>query len=95
MTGHVNWFVEYNKQYSTHLGESGKSLFWIGGSSEDMRGSELSPDTEGNTPRFRELHNSILLPLYELIQGRTGKLLISLIEQVEGIAELLPKRDRP
>jgi hypothetical protein len=70
-------------------------LFWVGGPSEDMRGSELSPDTEENTPRFRELRKSILFPLYEPIQGAHGQVVISLIEQVEGIAELLPKRDRP
>jgi hypothetical protein len=92
LSGHVNWFVEYNEEYATRFEEVS---LWVGGPSADMRGREPPSDTEENSRCSYELGKSILFPVDVPIQAAREVVVQSLIAQVEGVAELLQRRDRP
>lgn len=94
MSGHTNWFVEYNQGYAARFGES---LFWAGDSSAEMPADGLIPDAEVDPPRSYELnrggYREVLFPLDAPIRAARGLVVQSLITQVERIASLLQKPD--
>ncbi len=92
LAGRVNWFVEYNEQKAARFGES---LLWVGGPSGDMRASEPSPAAEENPLRSYEHNRKVLFPLDVPLQAAREVVVQSLIAQVEGVAELLQRRNRP
>lgn len=91
LSGHVNWFVEYNEQNAASFGES---LLWVGGRPPAGMAHEPSPDTEAAPPRSYELGERVFFPLDVPTQEPREVVLQSLVAQVERIIELLPKRDR-
>lgn len=92
LSGHVNWFVEYNEEYATRFEESS---LWVGGPSADMRGYEPLSDTEENPRRSYEHGKSIMFPLDVPIQAAREVVVQCLIAQVKGVAQLLQQRGRP
>jgi hypothetical protein len=92
LSGHVNWFVGYNEEYAVRFEES---LLWIGGPSGDMRPRESLLIAEESPLRSYELNNEGLFPSNMPIEAARGLVVQSLINQVEAIAELLQKRERP
>ncbi len=91
LSGHVNWFVEYNERNATRFE---RSWLWVGGPSGEEMDRALLPRIEANPPRFYKLNKKVLFPLDVPIQGERELVIQSLITQVKGIVELLPKRDR-
>jgi hypothetical protein len=91
LSGHDNWFVEYNEQNAARFGES---LLWVGRRPGEGMAREPSPDTEADPPRSYELDERILFPLDVSTQAPGEVVVQSLVAQVEVIAELLRKPDR-
>jgi len=92
LSGHDNWFVEYNEQNAVRFGES---LLWVGGRPGEGMAREPSPDTEVDPPRSYELGERVFFPLDVPTQAPREVVVQSLVAQVEVIAELLRTGRRP
>ncbi len=92
MRDRINWFVEYDMQRATDLGES---QLWVGGPLEEEMIRELSPDVEENPPRFYRQGRKVVFPLDLPTEVDPGVIIASLTAQVENIVEILWKRDDP
>jgi hypothetical protein len=91
LSGHMNWFVEYNEQNAARFGES---LLWVGGPSRGKRAREPLPAADEYPLRSYELNKEILFPLDVPIGASREWVVQSLVTQVDVIADLLPKQDR-
>lgn len=89
MLDRVNWFVEYDMQRTTDLGES---QLWVGGPLEEEMIRKLSPDVEENPPRFYRQGREMIFFLDPPAEADPGVRVASLTAQVESIAEMLWKR---
>ncbi len=76
MRDRMNWFVEYDMQRATDLGES---LLWVGGPSEEEMIRRLSSDVEVNPPRFYRRGKEVLFPLQIPTQADPGVIVRFLI----------------
>ncbi len=91
LSGRMNWFVGYNEEYAARFGGS---FLWVGGPSGDTRTQAPLPGAGGKPRRSYELGTEVLFPLGVPVQEEHEHVIRSLVAQVEGVVELLPKRER-
>jgi hypothetical protein len=90
LSGRMNWSVGYDEQYAASFEES---LLWLVGPSGSAQ--DLGPALENaeRSYHYHELDGRLLFPLDVPEQAAREVVVQSLTAQVEGIAELLLKRD--
>jgi hypothetical protein len=92
LAGLVNWSVGYNEQHARRFEESS---LWLRGHSRSAEDFGPSLAGAGHSFRCYELDGRLLFPLDIPEQAAREVVVHSLIDQVEGLAELLRQGDPP
>lgn len=92
LAGIINWSVGFDESYADRFEES---LLWLRGPKNDEWSFDPSYVPDGHVLRFYEFETRPLFPIDVPEHAAREVVILSLFDQVKGVAELLQERGRP